>query len=72
MSDTSNRVQRGNISIAPVLNDFLVNEALPGTGIDERAFFEGLDQICPPVRLAQSRAIGETNSDARSDFCMAS
>ena len=41
----SNRVSVDGLSIAEVLHNFIVNEALPGTGFDAAAFWQGLDRI---------------------------
>jgi malate synthase len=41
----SNRVSVDGLSIAEVLHNFVVNEALPGTGVDAAAFWQGLDRI---------------------------
>jgi malate synthase len=41
----SNRISVDGLSIAEVLHNFIVNEALPGTGIDAAAFWQGLDRI---------------------------
>ena len=41
----SNRVSVDGLSIAEVLHNFIVNEALPGTGVDAAAFWQGLDRI---------------------------
>ena len=35
-------IDRNGLGIARELHDFLVNEALPGSGVDEAAFFDGL------------------------------
>ena len=39
------RITHGGIQIAKVLNDFIVQEALPGTGVSEKQFWSGLDKI---------------------------
>ncbi|TCQ99394.1 malate synthase G [Neorhizobium sp. JUb45] len=39
------RVERDELRIETTLHDFLVNEALPGTGVDVDRFFEGFSQI---------------------------
>ncbi|MFM2445244.1 MAG: malate synthase, partial [Pseudomonadota bacterium] len=36
------RTQVSGLSVATVLHDFLVKEALPGTGVTPEAFFTGL------------------------------
>ena len=41
----SNRVSVDGLSIAEVLHNFIVNEALPRTGVDAAAFWQGLDRI---------------------------
>ncbi len=41
----TNRVQIGNIAIAPELHAFLNDEALPGTGLSPDAFWSALDNI---------------------------
>jgi malate synthase len=41
----SNRVSVDGLSIAEVLHNFIVNEALPGTGVNAAAFWQGLDRI---------------------------
>ncbi|KGI68382.1 malate synthase G [Mycolicibacterium rufum] len=39
------RVTVGNLRVAPVLYDFITNEALPGTGIDPDTFWSGVDKV---------------------------
>jgi len=39
------RVSVGGLNVAKVLYDFVVAEALPGTGIEAGAFWQGLDRI---------------------------
>ena len=39
------RVSVGNLRVAKVLHDFIVEEVIPGTGIDAAAFWRGLDRI---------------------------
>ncbi|MBJ8348506.1 malate synthase G [Antrihabitans sp. YC2-6] len=39
------RVQVGGLQVAKVLYDFVQNEALPGTGVDADAFWEGAEQL---------------------------
>src|SRR5262249_55469908 len=39
------RVSVGNLKVAKVLHDFIVEEVVPGTGIDPAAFWRGLDRI---------------------------
>jgi malate synthase len=41
----SDRVQVGGLSVAEVLHRFVVEEALPGSGIDPEAFWAGADAI---------------------------
>jgi malate synthase len=41
----SKRVSVDGLSIAEVLHDFIVNEALPGTGIEAAAFWQGLNRL---------------------------
>lgn len=41
----SDRVTVGNLRVAPVLYDFINNEALPGTDIDPDTFWSGVDKI---------------------------
>ena len=38
-------IEKNGLRIEQVLYDFLVEEALPGSGVDEAAFFEGLARI---------------------------
>ena len=49
------RVSVGNLKVAEVLHDFIVDEVLPGTGIDAAAFWQGLDRIVQRLRAAQPR-----------------
>ena len=39
------RVTVGNLRVAPVLYDFVNNEALPGTDIDPDTFWSGVDKV---------------------------
>ncbi len=39
------RVSVAGLKIAKILHDFVVNEVIPGTGIDAAAFWQGLNQI---------------------------
>ncbi|MBB2992630.1 malate synthase [Mycolicibacterium iranicum] len=39
------RVTVGNLRVAPVLYDFVNNEALPGTGLDPDTFWSGVDKV---------------------------
>jgi malate synthase len=38
-------LRRGNLTVAPQLLQFIEDEALPGTGLDSRAFWSALDQL---------------------------
>ena len=39
------RIEKNGLQIEPVLYDFLVKEALPGSGIDADTFFAGFSKI---------------------------
>ncbi len=39
------RVQVGSLQVAKVLYDFVVEEALPGTGVDAETFWAGADKV---------------------------
>src|ERR1700677_3888203 len=39
------RVSVGNLKVAKVLHDFIVQEAIPGTGVEPASFWQGLDRI---------------------------
>ncbi|MBB3036304.1 malate synthase G [Hoyosella altamirensis] len=39
------RVTVGNLQVAEVLYDFVVNEAIPGTGVDAEAFWAGAESV---------------------------
>jgi len=41
----TNRIQRANLQIAPVLYDLLENEIAPGTGVAAEDFWQGLSSI---------------------------
>jgi malate synthase len=41
----SDRVTVGNLRVAPVLYDFINNEALPGTDVDPDSFWSGVDKV---------------------------
>ncbi|MDR3564033.1 MAG: malate synthase G, partial [Negativicutes bacterium] len=42
---TEARTKTATLNIASVLHDFIVNEALPGTGLEAAAFWEGLAKL---------------------------
>jgi len=44
MSDVE-RVSVAGLKVAKILHDFIVDEVLPGTGIEAAAFWQGLDRI---------------------------
>src|SRR3954447_17568819 len=44
-SDMDQRVQIGGLSVAASLHRFVEEEALPGSGVEPQAFWEGLDAI---------------------------
>jgi malate synthase len=44
MSDVE-RVAVGGLKVAKILHDFVVDEVIPGTGIEAAAFWQGLDRI---------------------------
>jgi len=39
------RIEKNGLQIEPVLYDFLVKEALPGSGVDADTFFAGFSKI---------------------------
>ena len=39
------RVERAGLRVAPVLAEFIEARALPGTGVEPRAFWEGLSAL---------------------------
>src|SRR5262245_24325217 len=41
----TDRVTVGNLRIAPVLYNFINNEALPGTDVDPDSFWAGVDKV---------------------------
>ena len=41
----TDRIEIAGLRIAPELHDFVADEALPGTGVDARAFWEGFSAI---------------------------
>jgi malate synthase len=50
------RVKIGHLSIAEVWHDFIVREALPGTGVTSQQFFAGLDALVHEL-APQNRAL---------------
>ncbi len=38
-------IQTGNLQVATVLYDFINNQALPGSGVDQEKFWTGFDQL---------------------------
>ena len=53
----SARVQVGKLSVAKELHDFVRDEALPGSGVEEAAFWAGLESIVD--ELVSRMASGE-------------
>ena len=41
----TDRIQCGNIQVASELYQFITDEALPGTGLEAKAFWDGVDQL---------------------------
>ncbi|PXF33159.1 malate synthase [Pokkaliibacter plantistimulans] len=41
----NNRVQRGGLQVAAILDDLIATEVLPGTGVSEEQFWAGLERI---------------------------
>ncbi|HEX5278320.1 MAG TPA: malate synthase G, partial [Fluviicoccus sp.] len=42
---TTERIQRGNLAIAKELYDFIVNQAIPGSGVDVDAYWSAFEQV---------------------------
>ena len=38
-------IEKNGLRVERVLHDFLVNDALPGSGIDEATFYKGLAEL---------------------------
>ena len=49
----TDRVTVGNLRVAPVLYDFVNNEALPGTDIDPDSFWAGVDKVVTDLSPAE-------------------
>ncbi|CAN7356831.1 malate synthase G [Rhizobium sp. LjRoot30] len=56
------RIEKHGLAIEAVLHDFLVNEALPGTGIDADAFFEKFSAIVHDL-APRNRALLQRRDD---------
>jgi len=52
----SHHIQQGRLSIAPALYHFINTEVLPGTGIDQTAFWDGFDALVHDL-TPQNRAL---------------
>lgn len=61
-SGTGAGVSVGRLEVAPVLHDFVRDEALPGSGIDEDAFWSGVEAILVDL-VPRNRALLATRED---------
>ena len=61
------RVSVAGLKVAKILHDFVVNEVLPGTGIEASAFWRGLDRIIHRLRPVESRAVAAAGRAAGED-----
>jgi malate synthase len=50
----NNRIQCADLAVAPVLYEFIRDEALPGTGVEEEAFWHGLSDIAHDLAPANA------------------
>ena len=59
---TTERVSAGGLRVARVLHDFVRREALPGSGVDEAAFWAGLEAILDEF-VPRNRALLATRDE---------
>lgn len=58
----SNRINKGGLQIAAELHDFVVNEAIPGTGLDAEAFWSAFGEIIADL-APKNRALLQKRED---------
>ena len=58
----TDRISLGGIKTAKVLHDFIVREALPGTGVSEEQFWAGLNKIVEDL-APKNRALRAVRDD---------
>jgi malate synthase len=58
----TDRITHGNLRIAKVLHDFVAKDALPGTGVSEKQFWDGFDTIVATL-APNNRALRKTRDE---------
>ena len=69
----SERIEAGGLSVAKELHDFIVDEALPGTGVEAAAFWQGFGDILRDLgpRNAELLAVREAMQSKIDDWLKA-
>ncbi len=61
------RVQVGGLQVAKVLYDFVVDEAIPGTGVDAAEFWAGADKVIHDL-APRNRALLATRDELQAQI----
>jgi malate synthase len=57
----ANRIEENDLSVSPVLHDFIVNQVLPGTGIDPASFWSGFSALAHRLAPENGALLAERN-----------
>ena len=63
----SDRIQVGNLQVARVLYDFINEQAIPGTGVDVTAFWNGVDTLIHDL-APQNRSLLQKRDDLQAQI----